>query len=418
MNPFKTLIMEPFGWILLQLYKLVDNYGVALILFSILIKVVLLPISIKSKKSMMKMSRLSPRLKALEAKCGDDKQKYQTEMMKLYKEENVSMTGGCLWSLIPMLILIPLYYVIRQPLTYVMGLGEDAIAQIVTILTSHGIEIDTASYYYQTIVASHMSEFFAEIHAAVPDAVNMNFSLFGLNLGVIPTFKFWKNELIWGNVGLWLLPWISGGLNLLQSWLMQKMNNTVATDDKGQRDEAAAKMANQSNKSMMIMMPLMSIYIGFVVPAGLSIYWIVQALFSMVQDTILTMHFRKVYDAEDAVKAERAAEEAAIEAEKERRREERRLERGDAPDPNTSKKKAKALEEARLKAEKEAYLASKAPKTEVVEESGASVDPSRPNANGRNYRADRYPNPKTAYQPVSLDTDSDESVETGEEAVD
>ncbi len=418
MNPFKTLIMEPFGWILLQLYKVVDNYGVALILFSILIKVILLPISIKSKKSMMKMSRLSPRLKELQAKCGDDQQKYQTEMMKLYKEENVSMTGGCLWSLIPMLILIPLYYVIRQPLTYVMGLGEDAIAQIVTILAGHGIEIDTANYYYQTIVASHISEFFTEIKAVVPDVVNMNFSLFGLNLGVIPTFKFWKNTMNWANIGLWLLPWISGGLNLLQSWLMQKMNNTVATDDKGQRDEDAAKMANQSNKSMMIMMPLMSVYIGFVVPAGLSIYWIVQALFSMVQDTILTMHFRKVYDAEDAIKAERAAEAAAIEAEKERRREERRIERGDNRDPNTSKKKAKALEEARLKAEKEAYLASKAPKDESAEEAGTSVDPSRPYANGRNYKADRYPNPKTAYQPVSLDDTSDEPAQADEETSD
>ncbi len=414
MNPFKYLIMIPFGWILLQLYKVVDNYGIALILFAVLIKLLLLPVSIKSKKSMMKISRISPRMKELQAKYGDDQQKYQLEVSKLYKEEGVSMGGGCLWSLIPMLILIPLYYVIRQPLTYVMGLAETEIAQIVEILVSHGIEIDTSNYYYQTVVAGYIGEFFTEIKAAVPDAVNMNFSLLGLNLGATPTFKIWNGEMTWANIGLWLLPWISGGLNMLQSWLSQKMNNTVATNDKGEIDEDAARMTAQSNKSMMIMMPLMSVYIGFVVPGGLSLYWIIQALFSMVQDTILTQHFRKVYDEEDAIKAAHAAELAAIEEEKERRREERRAQLGDVRDPNTSKKKAKALDEARLKAEKEAYLASKAPKKEAEEAISPAGDPERPYSNGRSYKADRYPDPKTTYQPVTLDETPDEPAQADE----
>ena len=92
----------------------------ALILFSLIVKLVLLPMSIKSKKSMLKMSRLAPLAKALEAKYGDDKQKYQLALQQLYKDEGVSMSGGCLWSFIPLLILFPLYYVIREPITYMM----------------------------------------------------------------------------------------------------------------------------------------------------------------------------------------------------------------------------------------------------------------------------------------------------------
>ena len=114
------IIRVPFGYLLEWLYQFTSNYGLALILFSLVVKLVLLPLSIKSKKSMLKMSRLAPLTKDIEAKCGDDKQKYQQEVMALYKEEGVSTTGGCLWSFIPLLILFPLYYVIREPLTYML----------------------------------------------------------------------------------------------------------------------------------------------------------------------------------------------------------------------------------------------------------------------------------------------------------
>ncbi len=114
------IIRVPFGFLLDWLYTFTNNYGLALILFSLIVKLVLLPMSVKSKKSMLKMSRLSPQVKALESKYGDDKQKYQLAVQQLYKEEGVSMGGGCLWSFIPLIILLPLYYIIREPITYMM----------------------------------------------------------------------------------------------------------------------------------------------------------------------------------------------------------------------------------------------------------------------------------------------------------
>ena len=101
-------IRVPFGYVLEFFYGFLNNYGLALILFSFVVKLILLPFSAKSKKSMMKMSRLQPQLKQLELACGDDKQKYQQEVMALYKSEGVSMYGGCLWSFLPLLFLLPL----------------------------------------------------------------------------------------------------------------------------------------------------------------------------------------------------------------------------------------------------------------------------------------------------------------------
>ena len=127
-------IQIPFGYVLEFFYGFFHNYGIALILFSLAVKVILLPLSMKQKKSMMKTSRLQPKVKQIELACGDDKQKYQQEVNQLYKDEGVSMMGGCLWSLLPLLILFPLYNVIREPLTYLLHLDETTVASIKTLL--------------------------------------------------------------------------------------------------------------------------------------------------------------------------------------------------------------------------------------------------------------------------------------------
>ena len=125
------IIKVPFGYLLDWLVSFSGSYGIALILFSLILKIILLPASAKSKKSALKMSRLAPQIKALEIECGDDKNKYQQEVSKLYKKEGVGCTGGCLWSFLPLLILIPLYQVIREPIHYIMHIDKDVAAEIV-----------------------------------------------------------------------------------------------------------------------------------------------------------------------------------------------------------------------------------------------------------------------------------------------
>ena len=390
------IIRVPFGYLLDWLYNFSRNYGVALLLFSLIVKLVLFPLSVKSKKSMLKMSRLAPLTKALEAKYGDDKQKYQMAVQQLYKEEGVSMGGGCLWSFIPLLILLPLYYVIREPLTYMLHNSRSVSAAIVAYIQARGVDLGTNSYYAQLMATSHLHEYAAELkELAVTAAANLreiDFGFLGINLAAIPSFKFWTWENPnWAQIGLFLIPLISGAIQMLSMLVSQKMNNKVATNADGEQDDEAAKAANQTNTTMMLMMPLMSLWIGYSMPAAISIYWIAQALFGGIQDYFLTVHYRKVYDAEDAERQARAALRRAEEEEKERQRALRREQNPDGITDNVSKKKLKQQEKEAAAAAAREYEAKKAPAQENGDaQKPLSGDPNRPYARGRAYQADRY----------------------------
>ena len=157
----------------------------------------------------------------------------------------------------------------------------------------------------------------------------------------MPDWKIWKIEnLNWAAIGLVVLPIVAALTQMLSMLLSQKMNNQVATNAQGERDDAAAAMANQTNKSMMLFMPIMSLVFCFTMPAAISVYWIAQAVFSMIQDYFLTKHYRKIYDAEDEEKRKHAAELARIEAEKEKRRALRREKNPDLAVENTNARMA------------------------------------------------------------------------------
>lgn len=399
MTSIADIIRIPFGYMLEFLYNFSGNYGLALILFGIAIKLILLPVSAKSKKSMMKMSRMAPRVKALEAKYGDDKTKYQMEVMKLYKKEGVSTTGGCLWAFVPLLILIPLYQVIREPMVYMMHLSREEATEIVNVISQH-VELGSNSYYHQLAAASYLGEYVNEVKAAIPSLANVNlapinFTFLGVNLGKIPTWQFWTLT-GWAEIGLFLMPVISAASQWFSMVVMQKFNASVATNNRGEQDNDAAATVNQSMKTMNIIMPVMSLWIGFSMPAGMSVYWITQGLFGLVQEFFLTKHYRKVYDAEDEIRRQEYAEEEAREAEKERLRAERRAKLGDVADPNTSKKKLAAKEKAeranhvegKLTAEQKEAL--RLAKEKADEERHFSGIEDRPYCRGRAYQPQRY----------------------------
>ena len=393
------LIRVPFGYLLDWLYTFTNNYGLSLILFSLIVKLVLLPMSVKSKKSMLKMSRLSPQVKALEAKYGDDKQKYQLAVQQMYKEEGVSMGGGCLWSFIPLIILLPLYYVIREPITYMMHNTQSVSAAIVAFIQASGENLGKNAYYAQLAAAGHVGDYMEALKSLAVTAnahlQAMNFQFLGIDLAGIPSFRFWECE-GWGEIGLFLIPVVSAGLQAASMWLSQKMNNQVATNADGEQDADAAKAANQTNATMMLMMPIMSLWIGFSMPAAISIYWIAQAVFGAVQDYFLTVHYRKVYDEEDAVKQEIAAKRRAEEAEKERQRALRREQNPDGITDNVSKKKIRQQEKEAAEKAARAYEARKNPVQEAEEENPLSGDPERPYSRGRAYDPSHYGRKRSA----------------------
>ena len=399
------IIRVPFGWLLGVLYDLTSNYGAAIIIFALIVNAVLTPINAKSKKSMMKMSRLQPRIQEIQKKYANDQQKQNEAIQKLQQEEGASMgMGGCLWSFVPLLILLPLFTVIREPITYILGESAEVSAQIIAVIKEAAPNLFSSNTYYdQVVAASAISQYAAELQAAIPGISaetleGINFNFLGISLGLIPDWKFWAWDAFnWAHIGAVLIPLLSAGSQVLQMWISQKTNDSVVTNEKGVQDKemAANSTAAQQNKMMMWMMPLMSLWIGFTVSAALSLYWFIGGVFRMITDPIMTKHYRKVYDAEDAIKLQRAIEADKLEAEKERIRAERRAANPEGQTQNTSKKKLQKkqqLEEANAKAAaKREYDASKGIVEEETEEASCmSGIPSRPYCKGRNYDPNRY----------------------------
>ena len=398
------LITVPFGWLLGVLYDLTSNYGVAMILFALIVQAVLTPINAKSKKSMMKMSRLQPRIQDIQRRYAHDQQKQNEEIQKLQQEEGASMgMGGCLWSFVPLLILFPLFTVIREPITYILGESAEVTAQIIATVKALAPDLFSSNNYYdQVIAASAISQYAAEIQAAIPGIstetlAGINFDFFGVNLGAIPQFNIFSATWAWdwAHIGAFLIPIISAASQVLQMWISQKTNDSLVTNEKGVQDKemAANSQTAQTNKMMMWMMPMMSLWIGFTVSAGLSLYWFIGGVFRMVTDPIMTKHYRKIYDAEDAERLRRAMEQDAIEAEKERVRAERRAANPDGITTNTSKKKLQKQQRELEASEKAAAAKEYNAKKGVVEEEEQTVMsgiPSRPYCKGRNYDPNRY----------------------------
>ena len=398
------LVTVPFGWLLGVLYDLTSNYGVAMILFALIVQAVLTPINAKSKKSMMKMSRLQPKIQDIQRRYAHDQQKQNEAIQKLQQEEGASMgMGGCLWSFVPLLILFPLFTVIREPITYILGESAEVTAQIIATVKGLAPELFSSNNYYdQVVAASAISQYAAQIQAAIPGispetVAGINFDFFGINLGSIPQFNIFSSTWAWdwAHIGLFLIPIISAISQVAQMWISQKTNDSVVTNEKGIQDKemAANSQAAQTSKMMMWMMPIMSLWIGFTVSAGLSVYWFIGGVFRMITDPIMTAHYRKIYDAEDAERLRRAMELDAIEAEKERVRAERRAANPDGITTNTSKKKLQKQQRDQAEAEKAAAAKEYNAKKGIVEEEEETVMSgiaSRPYCKGRNYDPNRY----------------------------
>ena len=394
-----NIIAPPFAWLLSLLYNWTENYGISIILFAVAVQLVLLPITAKSKKGMMKMSRLQPRIQEIQQKYANDQAKQQEAMQALQKEEGATMgCGGCLWSFIPMFILLPLYSIIRYPLQHMLGAGEELIEAIGKVgdLASKGV-------YWQITAADQLfnnPELFEGIEGITETVLNgIDFSFLGLSLGAIPEYNIFGSgwEWNWAHIGLFLIPVISAGSQVLQSLISQKMNNSVITNEKGIQDKEVAQksQSNQTMKIMIYMMPLMSLVIGFTVPAALSIYWLVGGVIRTIEDIILTKHYRKKYDAEDMERLAKYQAQLDAEAEKERIRAEKRAANPDGITENTSKKKQQKKQKAEEAAAKAAAAKEYAAKKGVMEEEKPANETlsgvkDRPNCKGRNYDPNRY----------------------------
>jgi len=266
------IIATPMGFVMEAIYGFVQNYGLSVILFALLAKIIMLPLSIKQKKSMISMQRINPKLRELQKKYGNNQEKYNQEVMKLYEQENVSPMGGCGTMLLTFPIMIGLYYVVTQPLTYFMHVPAEAITQMAELF-----EI-APNYGYQLQICGRFAQNFDQLKAISDAIFPVDFTFFGLDLTLTPSFKEFST--------LWIIPILSAATAWLSSQVTNRLNKQVSGAPASAEDEKTEQM----NKSMTMMMPLMSGYFGFVLPAAVGIYWIANNLFTCLQEVLLTKY--------------------------------------------------------------------------------------------------------------------------------
>lgn len=259
MNVFEMLITTPLGYILSFIYDLVQNYGWAVIIFTLITKLIILPLSLKQQKSMSKMQTVRPLMEHIQTKYKDDPQRLQQETMKIYKEYGISPAGGCLPLLIQFPIIIGLYQVINRPLSFILHLPQDAVAKVMTM---YGADVKNVSAQIGVCRDMDPAAVMQELGIAVE---KLNFEFLGLDLSYNPNFGI----LNW----FWVIPILSAATAYLSSYVMRKIQGTPQQEG--------------SMKTMNLLMPLMSAYFCFILPAGVGLYWIASNVFQIVQSIVL-----------------------------------------------------------------------------------------------------------------------------------
>lgn len=370
---FYQIVLTPFSWLLTFFHDTFGNYGIALILFAIIVKAILFPFALKGKRSMIQMNLLQGKLQQIQKQYANNREKMNEETQKLYAKENVNPMSGCLWSFVPLIILWPLYAIIRRPLYYMMGQTADSITAITNALnyTASGRTAYGELYMASMINSGNLSSLQAAVDgvsAGLGDKLFIiNFNFLGLDLSQIAQWKIWNFETYsWATIGLFLLPIISAALSLVMSWVSQKTN--------AMNNQQANQKMNSQMRSMMLISPLISLWIGYAMPAGLCIYWIINNILSIVQEIICGKMLKKDYEKAAAAKAEQER----LEKEEEKRKKREAAER-----------RAKAIEDAKNNKGKKKIPAEN-PEKKKDRTTDVGRIGMRPYARGRSYDPERY----------------------------
>lgn len=272
-------IANIFGYILNFIYNLVQNYGLAIIIFTILLKVCMLPISISQQKTIKKSAKLQVKVKEIQEKFSNDQVRQSQEMMELYKRENMNPFSGCLSSIVQLLIIISIFYLVSRPLTYMVHFDQDTLNEYIQEINENSQE--RVNYQEIAVIRENAKE---------DERVALNMNFFGLDLSSIPSQNYsdWK---------VFIIP----VLYVLTSFISMKITTSMQNNqiqgkenkEKTQEEETMAEM----NKTMTYLMPIMAVSISLIAPLGLALYWLVSNLLMIGERIIIK---KVVKDEEEA----------------------------------------------------------------------------------------------------------------------
>lgn len=290
-----------FGYVLQLLYNIVGNYGWAIILFSVLVKAIMIPISIKQQRTMKKNQKIQEEVKQIQFKYKNEPEKMNQEMMALYKREGMSPFSGCLSSIIQIVLLFSVFLLVRQPLTYMVKMDADVISKMENVITEQ--EEGKKNAYAEIAVIQYVNNLDNKTSVSKDESfdmkeyaeqANLNMDFFGIDLSQVP-----KNN--WKDFKVLIIPILYIISSFVSIRLSMNTNNKqnkekkLITDGKEQEEEKYNPM-DDANKTMVWMMPIMSVSIAAIAPLGLALYWLMNNILMIVERLV----YNKIFEKEEA----------------------------------------------------------------------------------------------------------------------
>lgn len=271
-----AFIANVFGYLLNFLYNLLNNYGLAIIIFSILVKLILLPLTIKQQKTMEKTTKMQDELKSLQFKYKNDQEKLNKEMMDMYKRENMSPFSGCLSSIVQLILILAVFYLVRSPLTYMKKID-------VNVISEYTNKLETKTNYPEVQI---IKEFGNE-----NEAFNINMDFLGLDLSSVPSTNLSDFKTL-------IIPFLYVISSVVSTKITMNMQTKKANDEKEnkngeEQEESMEEMMQSTNKTMSYMMPLMAFSISLVAPLGLALYWLMSNVLMIIERIFINKFVEK-----------------------------------------------------------------------------------------------------------------------------
>lgn len=283
-------ISSLFGYLLNALYSVFNNYGIAIIVFSVILRIILIPVTIKQQKSLKKSAELQEEMKEIQRKYKNNPEKLNQETIDLYKREKMSPFAGCFSSIIQLVIILSVFWLVSQPLTYMKRIDSNVINDYKTQLQQEGQQ----SGYQEIEIINKFG--------AQDERVNLNMDFIGLDLSKVPSNNLndWKVYII---PALYVVSSIIS-IRITNSFNKKKKDDKKAITDgseiKSQEEPNELEAMEAMNKNMMYMMPLMSVFIAFIAPLGLALYWFISNLLIIIEKIIIDSFMKRKEEKENA----------------------------------------------------------------------------------------------------------------------
>ena len=282
-------ISSLFGYLLNALYTVFNNYGIAIIIFSVILRIILIPITIKQQKSLKKSAELQDEMKEIQRKYKNNPEKLNQETIELYKREKMSPFAGCFSSIIQLVIILSVFWLVSQPLTYMKKIDTNIISEYETQLQQ---ENNQSTYKEIEIINKY---------GAQDERVRLNMDFLGLDLSKVPS----SNLSDWT---VYIIPLLYVISSVVSIKITNSFNKKKKKDQKAITDgsEVKAEEPNEleameaMNKNMMYMLPLMSVFIAFIAPLGLALYWFVSNVLIIIEKIIIDSVMKHKEEKENA----------------------------------------------------------------------------------------------------------------------